>query len=94
MYTQANEQEFSTNSKALAHEAIAKRSYDILRDKYNKLIHRNPYSNKVISRMIPSKKQQMNLMKQEILSNVQNLDTSNASVEGRPHTAVFSTTSF
>lgn len=84
MYTQANEQEFSTNSKASAHEAIAKRSYDILRDKYNKLIHRNPYSNKVISRMIPSKKQQMNLMKQEVqafLSNVQNLDTSNASVE-------------
>ena len=81
MYTQANEQEFSTNSKASAHEAIAKRSYDILRDKYNKLIHRNPYSNKVISRMIPSKKQQMNLMKQEILSNVQNLDTDGTSVE-------------
>jgi len=68
-----NDDSTSISNKATVHDTMTKRAFDILKQQFNKTCHRNPFSKKITTRMIKSKKQIMNSMISEINNNIQQI---------------------
>jgi len=64
------------NTKAMAHDTMAKRTFAIIKQQFDKTCHRNPFNNKITTRMIKSKRKLMNSMVNEINTNIDQLKTS------------------
>jgi len=80
-YSEDNSEQIETNSKAVVHDILAKRSFGILKQKFNNSCHRNPFTNKIVTRVIKSKRKLMNSMVNEINSNIEHLENTKSDPE-------------